>query len=52
MKMALKASMRVDVMRVILKMELECVCRRLGFEEHMSQMHSENKHSLLKECIP
>jgi len=38
-KMALKASMREDVMRVILKMVPECLCGRLGFEEHMSLMH-------------
>lgn len=38
-KMALKASMSEDVMRVILKMVLECLCGRLGFEEHMSLMH-------------
>jgi len=37
--MALKASMREDVMRVILKMVPECLCGRLGFEEHMSLMH-------------
>lgn len=35
MNMALKASMRVDVMRVM-KMELKCLCGRLGFGEHMS----------------
>jgi len=38
-KMALKASMRENVMRVILKMVPECLCGRLGFEEHMSLMH-------------